>query len=300
MAQSPNNQNSLEEEQLEAVRADVGAQIANLTGATDEASFNLKAALEALLNAPNLSAAQIQAAASPLIAQAHAHQTGNTRTQASVAIASVLSEQALADEQDRLIAIERSLFEDGFQTDLHNAFARGGADLVDAHDKATEEALAALERIDKQLAEDGLSTKEKQALLEQRHAVLYAYTGELETLLDRAQERGVEGLGPLAQRIREQKEALEASPLSPEQRAAKIEQASREAAAIASRFDADEQSIIMADATTQETLLISTKEGQEVDDQTLFSHDEADWGDLSNLSAPDRATPTPPSVIDRS
>lgn len=266
MASSTHSSELVEQAQLASVRSDLQAQIANLSSQTDDASFNLKAALEALLNAPTLSASQLLSAAQPLISQAQMLQAiGPHQRQNEAAIAYVLSEQSLSEERERLHGIEGALFDERFQTDLHDAFARGGTDLVEAHDKATEEALAALARIDTQLAEDGLSANEKQALLEQRHAVLYGYVGELETLVERARERGVDGLEPLAERVREQREALEASALSPQQKRAKIAEAGREAAAVGVQFEGQEQTIILADTNHTEGRRLQNSNEQSVE-----------------------------------
>lgn len=304
MASNPHSSEFAEREQLASVRSDLQAQIANLSGQTDSASFNLKAALEALLNAPALDASQLQSAAQPLISQAQTLQAAGSQRQNAAAIAYVLNEQSLSEERERLHGIEGALFDERFQTDLRDAFSRGGIDLVEAHDKATDEALAALERIDAQLAEEGLSAKEKQALLEQRHAVLYGYVGELDTLLERARERGVDGLEPLAERVREQREALEASALSPQQKQAKIAQAGREAAAVGVQFEGQDQARAMAATTHAEShRLRDASEPQEVRDveaKSAFEFNDAPTGELFTFS-PDAPQSNPKgATIERS
>lgn len=275
------NADRLENERLNGVHDQLRAQIAELAGRTDEASSNLRAAMEALLNSGG-SAAQLQAAATPLIARAVEIQVSGPSQQAHL-LAYQLSEEMLAAEQRRLAGVEASLFDDQFQSDLRAAFERGGSDLADRHDAATQDTLDALERIDAALAEEGLSREERQALLEQRHAVLYAYTGELSTLLEEAEARGVEGLEPLAQRVREQREALEASALSPQERNAKLAEASREAAAVAASFDAADANIILADAANTETALLNARSGEQDIGAPVLIFEDADPTDLSYL-----------------
>ena len=257
------------------------SHIADLSGLTDEASINLRAAMETLLDS-GTSADQLQSASAPLILRATEIQSSGTAQQAHL-IAYVLSEEALMAEQRRLADIEASLFDTTFQSDLRDAFTRGGADLAQSYDNATERTLDALQSIDAVLAEEGLTREERQALLEQRHAVLYAYTGELDMLLDEAEERGVDGLEPLAQRVREQRQALEASALSPQEREAKITEASREAAVVASAFEASDSSIVLADAASTETALFEARSEEQEVDIPVLAFNEADPADLSYL-----------------
>ncbi len=292
MVRDPNSSRDLEVERLEAVRADMQAQIAQLSG-LDDASFNLKSALEALLNAPAASAGQLQAAAAPLVAQAATLRTGGAKSDQSHIIAYVLSEEALAEERQKLLNIEASLFDAQFQADLRDTFARGGDDLVEAYDAATEAALAELERINVALEQDTLTREEVQALLEQKHAVLYGYSGDMDALLDRAAERGVD-VDRLKERIQEHLAELEASPLASEQRAAKIEQAGREAAAVAANVSADNQTIVMDDAMHDEVnLLVEVVEKspeieqREAETQATLQFDETGLDDLFSLNPTD-------------
>lgn len=244
-----------------SIEQEIARQIADLSGIGGDDAYNLKSALEALLNAPSASAAQLMAAATPLLTQASRIQATGSNSQFTN-IAYTLSEEALAVERQRLNDIAGNLFDPNFQGDLRNAFAQGGDDLVQAYDKTTEETVEELERIDEAMQQPGITTAEKQALLEEKQAVLRAYTGELDALLQIAEERGVDGIGPLAQRVREQQEALDASALSPQQREAKVSEAGREAAAVAAGF-AGIQSDAMSVANDMETeTLIAQPKGQ--------------------------------------
>lgn len=276
--------NPIEAARLSAVQERLRTEIAELAGLTDDASANLRAALEALLNS-DANAAQLQSAAASLIARSAELQVSGA-SQKAHQIAYVLSEEALAKEQRQLEDIQASLFDESFQADLREAFERGSSDLVEAYDEATEQTLKQLAEIDAQLAEPGLSPGERQALLEAKQAALYAYTGDLEKLLERAEERGVHDIGPLSERVREQREALESSALSPQQKENKLAEATREAALVGAKYQSAESSIVVADATNYEV------EGLQMPDVEQDVVDVLESGDLS-LAALGEFSPPP-------